>query len=153
MSMNYGRIQTLLRESVKLLNFGKVFWSCDSACKLTPRQRFSACFIQPVLWNRRNCPQSSRWEKYRKDGENSKNFSTIGMSVKKCMYVPKFIQIGPIILVENVCWSSAIWKIRNHKLSFYNFVYILILELIFLIQLNDMVPDFLYSWTSACFFH
>ena len=148
-----GRFQTLLRESVKVSNFGKLFWSCDSACKFTPRQRFSACFIQPVLWNRQNCPQSSRWEKYRTDGENSKNFCTIGINVKKYMYVPKFIQIGPIILVENVCWSSAIWKIRNHKLSFYNFVYILILELIFLIQLNDMVPDFLYSWTSACFFH
>ena len=33
-----GRFQTLLRESVKFSNFEKLFWSRDSAYKLTPMQ-------------------------------------------------------------------------------------------------------------------
>jgi len=32
----YGRIQTLLRESVKFLNFRKLLWSCDSSFKVGP---------------------------------------------------------------------------------------------------------------------
>ena len=103
-----GRFQTLLRESVRFSNFEKNFRSCDSASKLTPIQRFSDPYTLPVLWNRRNCPQSSRWEKYLKEGENSKNYTTIGISVKNYLYVPKFVKIHSIILVENAYWRSAI---------------------------------------------
>ena len=45
--------------------------------------------------------------KYLKEGENSKNLCIIGISVKKYPWVPEFIQIGSIILVENAFWSSA----------------------------------------------
>ena len=34
--ISYGRIQTLLLESVKFLNFGKLLWSCDSPFKVGP---------------------------------------------------------------------------------------------------------------------
>ena len=44
-----GRFQTLLREGVKFSNFKKLFWSCDSAWKLTPTQRLSASYTLPVL--------------------------------------------------------------------------------------------------------
>ena len=54
--------------------------------------------------------------------------------------------------MKNACWSSAFWKIRNHKLSFNNFLYILIRGLRFLIEFNNMVPDFSKSWTSARIF-
>ena len=43
-----GRFQTLLRESVKFSNFEKLVWSCDSASKLTPMQRFSDPYTLPV---------------------------------------------------------------------------------------------------------
>ena len=33
-TVEYGRIQTLLRESVKFLTFGKILWSCDSPLKV-----------------------------------------------------------------------------------------------------------------------
>ena len=55
--------------------------------------------------------------------------------------------------MENACWSSAFWKIRNHRFSFHKFLYIRIWIYILLIPFNDMVPDFSKSWTSARIFH
>ena len=57
----------------------------------------------------------------------------------------KFIQIGPIIQVENALGSLAFWKIRNHKSSFYNFLHTLISEFTFLIQFSDMDFDIMKS--------
>ena len=39
--------------------------------KISPMQRFSAPFMQPMLWN---CPQFYRWVKYLKEGEIAKIF-------------------------------------------------------------------------------
>ena len=36
------RIQTLLRESVEFLNFGKLLWSCDSPFKVDPLLKIRA---------------------------------------------------------------------------------------------------------------
>ena len=50
-------------------------------------------------------------------GKNSKNFCTIGISVKKHPTILEFIQIGPIILVENASRSLAILLIGRHIIS------------------------------------
>ena len=109
-----GRFQTLLRESVRFSNFEKNFRSCDSASKLTPIQRFSDPYTLPVLWNRRNCPQSSRWEKYLKEGENSKIFVSSESAWKSTRRFRNSPKLVPKFYLQNSCWSSALLKIRNH---------------------------------------
>ena len=44
-----GRIQTLLLESVKFLNFGKLLWSCDSPIKVSPMLKIWAPLSQRVM--------------------------------------------------------------------------------------------------------
>ena len=75
-------------------------------------------------------------EKYLKTMEFLKTVNCIGISVKNYPEVFGFIQIGQLILVENACWSSAFWKIRNHRLSFHKFLYIL---------------NWIFLWWILCF--
>jgi len=63
-----------------------------------------------VLWNRQNCSQSSRREKYLKTMEFLQTVYCIGISVENHPKRFWISQIGPIFLVENLRWSSAFEK-------------------------------------------
>ena len=51
-----GRIQTLLRESVKFLTFGKILWSRDSPLKVGPLLKIWAPLAQRTLIYWPKCP-------------------------------------------------------------------------------------------------
>ena len=122
-----GRIQILLRESVKFLNFWKLFWSCDSPLKVGPMLKIWAPLAQRTLIFWPKCPSTSLREKYPKKIKNLKTDKCIGISMQN---YPEGFLIGQIrheILRENACWNSAISKSRHHQLSRNNSLYILIL--------------------------
>ena len=74
--------------------------------------------------------------------KNWKTDKCIGISIQNYPLVFWISQIYHKIPVENACWESAFLKSRNHELSRNNFLYILILKFIFLIEFNRMVPGF-----------
>ena len=41
-TIDYGRSQTLFRESVKFSNFEKILWPCDLSSKISPESKFLA---------------------------------------------------------------------------------------------------------------
>ena len=121
-----GRFQTLLRESVKFLDFGKRLWSCDSPFKVSPMLKIWALLAQRAMIYWSKCSSTSLREKYLKKIKNSKTDKCIGISIKN--YPEGFLisQIRHKLLVENACWKSAFLKSRNHELSRNNLLNVLI---------------------------
>ena len=143
-----GGTQTLFRNLPKVSNFGGTLRSSSSGSKIVPSYK---------IWVHRHILESSNrlnrleiidWEKLPLNSKFSKTVVTIVISVQKSSGLPNFIQIGSIILVFFVSCSSAFLKVGNHELFWNYFVYILISEYIFWIELNSMVPDFQKCWTT-----
>ena len=112
-----GRIQSLLRESVKFFNFGKLLWSCDSPFKVSPMLKIWALLAQRAMIYWSKCSSTSLREKYlKKIKKKSKTDKCIGISIKK--YPEGFLisQIRHKIQVENACWNSVFLKSRNHTI-------------------------------------
>ena len=70
LNTDIGRIQTLLRESVKYLNSGKLLWSGDSPSKVSPLLKIWVPLAQRAMINWPKCLSFSLREKYAKKMKN-----------------------------------------------------------------------------------
>ena len=115
-----GKSQILFRESVKVLNFGKILSPSDSASKMGHMTKF----WPPTHLRRRRydakCSKHKCWASYPKTWSNSKNFAFIEFSIQKYpVHVKTTLKCSIILEILDMFYFQNIDDIYLFRLSTY----------------------------------